>query len=80
MDCTWFAPGVKKGNNGCLGGWTWKAFSWIKKFGLATTESYGHYRGQVYINNSLQYNEFFFNSYLALFWTFNFNINIDSDS
>lgn len=46
IDCTWFTPGVRNGNNGCLGGWTWKTFAWIKKFGIATTESYGHYRGQ----------------------------------
>ncbi|EDO35879.1 predicted protein, partial [Nematostella vectensis] len=46
LDCTWSTPGVYHGNNGCLGGWTWKAFSWVKKFGLATTKSYGHYRGQ----------------------------------
>ncbi|EDO31352.1 predicted protein, partial [Nematostella vectensis] len=46
LDCTWSTPGVYHGNNCCLGGWTWKAFSWVKKFGLATTKSYGHYRGQ----------------------------------
>jgi len=47
LDCTWETPGVKHGNNGCLGGWTWKAFAWIHKFGIATAKSYGHYRGQV---------------------------------
>ncbi|EDO31353.1 predicted protein, partial [Nematostella vectensis] len=46
LDCTWSTPGVYHGNNGCLGCWTWKAFSWVKKFGIATTKSYGHYRGQ----------------------------------
>lgn len=46
LDCTWATPGVKHGNNGCLGGWTWKAFAWIKKFGIATADSYGPYRGQ----------------------------------
>lgn len=46
LDCTWATPGVKHGNNGCLGGWTWKAFAWITKFGLATVDSYGPYRGQ----------------------------------
>jgi len=46
LDCTWATPGVKHGNNGCLGGWTWKAFAWIKKFGIATDKSYGPYRGQ----------------------------------
>lgn len=46
LDCTWATPGATHGNNGCLGGWTWKAFSWIKKFGIATAKSYGHYRGQ----------------------------------
>lgn len=46
LDCTWATPGVEHGNNGCLGGWTWKAFSWIRKFGIATVDSYGPYRGQ----------------------------------
>ncbi|KAJ7387711.1 hypothetical protein OS493_001053 [Desmophyllum pertusum] len=46
LDCTWATPGVTHGNNGCLGGWTWKAFAWIKKFGIASAESYGPYRGQ----------------------------------
>ena len=47
LDCTWYVPHSKEGNHGCMGGWTWKSFAYIKKFGLATYDSYGQYLGMV---------------------------------
>jgi len=45
LDCTWYVPHSKEGNHGCMGGWTWKSFAYIKQFGLATSKSYGNYLG-----------------------------------
>eukprot|EP00795_Rhopilema_esculentum_P007455 gene7455-13221_t len=45
LDCTWYVPHSKEGNHGCMGGWTWKSFAYIKDFGLATSKSYGNYLG-----------------------------------
>ncbi|XP_065506708.1 counting factor associated protein D-like isoform X2 [Caloenas nicobarica] len=42
IDCAWGF-----GNYGCDGGEEWRAYEWIKKHGgIATTESYGTYKGQ----------------------------------
>eukprot|EP00794_Sanderia_malayensis_P004559 gene4559-5156_t len=45
VDCTWYVPHSKDGNHACMGGWTWKSFAYIEKFGLATSKSYGKYIG-----------------------------------
>lgn len=42
LDCSW-----GYNNNGCRGGWSWRAFQFVKDHGLATTKSYGKYLGQV---------------------------------
>lgn len=50
IDCTWNIKGVWKdqGNHGCHGGMAWKVFFWAKSGNtLATSKSYGAYRGQV---------------------------------
>ena len=45
LDCSW-----GYNNNGCRGGWSWRAFQFVKDHGLATTKSYGKYLGQVNYN------------------------------
>ena len=49
MDCTWKVKGLRgnSGNNGCHGGWAWKALFWGRDNKLASRESYGPYLGQV---------------------------------
>lgn len=43
IDCSWGF-----GNYACDGGEEWRAYEWIKKHGgIASTESYGTYKGQV---------------------------------
>lgn len=43
IDCSWGF-----GNFACDGGEEWRAYEWIKKHGgIASTESYGTYKGQV---------------------------------
>lgn len=42
IDCSWGYD-----NNGCRGGWSWRAFQFVKDHGLATRASYGKYIGQV---------------------------------
>lgn len=42
MDCSWGF-----GNNGCRGGYSWKALVWAKKHGVASSHSYGRYLAQV---------------------------------
>lgn len=43
IDCSWGF-----GNQACDGGEEWRAYEWIKKHGgIASTESYGSYKGQV---------------------------------
>lgn len=43
IDCSWGF-----GNYACDGGEEWRAYEWIKKHGgIASTESYGSYKGQV---------------------------------
>ena len=42
IDCSW---GYQ--NNGCRGGWSWRALQFVKDHGLATRSSYGKYIGQV---------------------------------
>lgn len=43
IDCSWGF-----GNYACDGGEEWRAYEWIKKHGgIASTESYGTYLGQV---------------------------------
>uniref|UniRef100_A0A8C0GRC7 Peptidase C1A papain C-terminal domain-containing protein n=1 Tax=Chelonoidis abingdonii TaxID=106734 RepID=A0A8C0GRC7_CHEAB len=43
IDCSWGF-----GNYGCDGGEEWSAYEWIKKHGgIASTDSYGPYKGQV---------------------------------
>lgn len=42
IDCSWGF-----GNQACDGGEEWQAYEWIMKHGIASTESYGPYLGQV---------------------------------
>lgn len=42
IDCSWGYL-----NNGCRGGWAWRAFKFVKDHGLATRLSYGKYLAQV---------------------------------
>uniref|UniRef100_A0A8C4V506 Peptidase C1A papain C-terminal domain-containing protein n=1 Tax=Falco tinnunculus TaxID=100819 RepID=A0A8C4V506_FALTI len=49
IDCSWGF-----GNYACDGGEEWRAYEWIKKHGgIASTESYGTYKGQVRVAVSL---------------------------
>ncbi|XP_066922832.1 counting factor associated protein D-like [Clytia hemisphaerica] len=41
LDCSW-----GYNNNGCRGGWSWRAFQFVKDHGIATRKSYGKYLGQ----------------------------------
>ena len=47
LDCSW-----GYNNNGCRGGWSWRAFQFVKDHGIATRRSYGKYLGQVELENS----------------------------
>ena len=49
VDCTWKVKGVRKniGNRGCHGGMAWKVMFWARSNIIATSESYGPYKGQV---------------------------------
>ena len=49
VDCTW---GYE--NNGCRGGWAWRAFQFVKEHGLATRASYGKYLAQVHFSLSFR--------------------------
>ena len=49
VDCTW---GYE--NNGCRGGWAWRAFQFVKEHGLATRASYGKYLAQVHFDLSFR--------------------------
>ena len=42
MDCSWGF-----GNGGCRGGLSWKALVWARKFGIASSKTYGRYLAQV---------------------------------
>lgn len=55
IDCSW---GYE--NNGCRGGWSWRAFQFVKDHGLATRKSYGKYIGQVRKNDFSFFACFFF--------------------
>uniref|UniRef100_A0A670YDD1 Peptidase C1A papain C-terminal domain-containing protein n=1 Tax=Pseudonaja textilis TaxID=8673 RepID=A0A670YDD1_PSETE len=49
IDCSWGF-----GNYACDGGEEWQAFEWILKHGgIATTESYGPYKGQTHLVSKL---------------------------
>lgn len=41
IDCSWGYD-----NNGCRGGWSWRALKFVGEHGLATRKSYGKYLGQ----------------------------------
>lgn len=51
VDCTWKVRGVwnNSGNHGCHGGMAWKVFFWGRSNTIATSDSYGSYKGQVFV-------------------------------